>query len=412
MDSGLAASRGPGTTTWSFTLRILIVGAGIGGLSAALALLRVGHDVEVYEQASQLAELGAGVQISANGARVLFALGLEDALRAVWCEPAGKEIRLWNTGETWKLFDLGAESVARYGAPYFMIHRADLHTTLLNAVRAMRPDAIRLNARCTGFADDGAGVTLELADGAHVAGDALIAADGVHSRIRNILVGDDKPQFTGCMAWRGLVPAEKLPPHMRRNVGVNWVGPGGHVINYFLRRGEIFNFVGIVERDWRVESWTEKGTREECAADFKGWNDDIHAMIRNIDQPYKWALLGREPLTRFAYGRAALLGDAAHPTLPMLGQGANMAIEDGFVLARCFDAHDDAAEALAAYDAARVERAAKLVRGANEMTKRFHNPALADATGARAYVEREWQEERVKARYDWIYFYDATGVAV
>src|SRR4051794_38575710 len=173
-------------------MRILIVGAGIGGLTAALALLRDGHEVEIYEQAPRLAEVGAGVQISANGSRVLFALGLETALRKVWCEPAGKEIRLWNTGETWKLFDLGAESVARYGAPYFMIHRADLHQVLIDAVRALKPEAIRLDARCTGFEDDGKAVTLHLANSQHIAGEALIGADGVHSRIRNILVGDDR----------------------------------------------------------------------------------------------------------------------------------------------------------------------------------------------------------------------------
>ena len=393
-------------------MRILIVGAGIGGLTAALALLRDGHDVAVCEQADRLAELGAGVQISANGARVLFALGLESAIRAVWSEPAGKEIRLWNTGETWKLFDLGAESVARYGAPYFMIHRADLHAALIDAVRALKPDAIRLGARATGFDDDGTAVTLHLADGDRVTGDALIGADGVHSRVRNSLTGGDKPEFTGCMAWRGLVPVDKLPAHMRRNVGVNWVGPGGHVINYFLRRAEIFNFVGIVERDWRVESWTERGTRAECAADFAGWHKDIHAIIRNIAEPYKWALLGRTPLTRFSHGRATLLGDAAHPTLPMLAQGANMAIEDGMVLARCIAAYDGAETALARYDAARVERTAKLVRGANEMAKRFHNPALADAAGAKAYVNAQWNEEVVKQRYDWIFSYDATRVAV
>src|SRR4051812_21416465 len=161
------------------TLHILIVGAGIGGLTAALALLCAGHDVDVYEQAHELAELGAGVQISANGARVLFALGLEGAIRNAWCEAAGKEIRLWNTGETWKLFDLGAESVARYGAPYFMIHRADLHRVLIDAVRALSPDRIRLDAQVTGFADEDEAVTLSLASGERVTGDAVIGADGV-----------------------------------------------------------------------------------------------------------------------------------------------------------------------------------------------------------------------------------------
>jgi len=393
---------------------ILIVGAGIGGLTAALALLQRGHDVEVYEQAEQLGELGAGVQISANGSRVLFALGLEAALREVWCEPAGKEIRLWNTGETWKLFDLGAESAARYGAPYFMIHRGDLHQVLIDAVRALKPDAIRLGARCTGFEDDGRSVTLHLANGEPINGDALIAADGVHSVIRKQLFGGDTAQFTGCVAWRGLIPVAKLPPRFARNVGVNWVGPGGHVINYLLRRGELFNFVGIVERsDWRVESWTDKGTREECAADFPGWHEDIHELIRNIEQPYKWALLSRDTFGRYTIGRATLVGDAAHATLPMLAQGANMAIEDGMVLARCMSLTDlPIAVRLERYNVVRHDRTRKLVQGAAEMAKRFHNPALAQAAGAKAYVDAQWNETTVKQRYDWIFEYDATTVAI
>ena len=393
---------------------ILIVGAGIGGLTAALALLQRGHDVEVYEQAEQLGELGAGVQISANGSRVLFALGLEAALRAVWCEPAGKEIRLWNTGETWKLFDLGAESAARYGAPYFMIHRGDLHQVLIDAVRALKPDAIRLGVRCTGFEDDGRSVTLHLANGEPINGDALIAADGVHSVIRKQLFGGDTAQFTGCVAWRGLIPVAKLPPRFARNVGVNWVGPGGHVINYLLRRGELFNFVGIVERsDWRVESWTDKGTREECAADFPGWHEDIHELIRNIEQPYKWALLSRDTFGRYTIGRATLVGDAAHATLPMLAQGANMAIEDGMVLARCMSLTElPIAVRLERYNVVRHDRTRKLVQGAAEMAKRFHNPALAQAAGAKAYVDAQWNETTVKQRYDWIFEYDATTVAI
>lgn len=393
--------------------RILIAGAGIGGLTAALALIRAGFDVAVFEQSRTLAEVGAGVQISANGARALFSLGLEDALAAVWCEPAGKEVRLWSSGQIWKLFDLGAQSRERYGAPYFMIHRGDLHGVLYDAVKRLRPDCVTLDAACESFAQDDDDVTLTLSGGRSARGNALIAADGVHSRIRNELVGETRANFTGCLAWRGLVPADRLPERLRRNVGTNWVGPGGHVVHYFLRRGEILNFVGVVERDdWQVESWTERGSVEECHRDFENWHEDVHTIIGNLETPFKWALLGREPLSRWSFGRVTLLGDAAHPTLPMMAQGANMAIEDGVVLARCLSGTPDVVQALSRYERARIERTGKLVRAANENTKRFHNPALANPDGAQRYVDTEWQEERVKARYDWVFEYDATKVGV
>jgi salicylate hydroxylase len=392
---------------------VLIAGAGIGGLSAALALLRRGFRVSVLEQARELAELGAGVQISANGAHALFSLGLESVLKQVWCEPAGKEIRLWSTGETWKLFDLGAVSRQRYGAPYFMIHRADLHRILLDAVKAAAPDAITLNARVTAFEQDASGVTVICEDGARVAADALIGADGVHSRIRNALFGEMPARFTGLLAWRGLIPMDKLPERLRRLVGTNWVGPGGHVVHYPLRGGALMNFVGTAERDdWRVESWTERGTTEEALNDFSGWNEDVQTLIRNIETPYKWALLGREPLERWTIGRVTLLGDAAHPTLPMMAQGANMAIEDGVVLARCLEMHGDVPTALQAYEAARRDRTARLVRAANDNASRFHNPALGNAEGAARYVDTEWQEAKVKQRYDWVFEYDPVKVAV
>ncbi|MBR0687769.1 FAD-dependent monooxygenase [Bradyrhizobium manausense] len=390
-------------------MRTIIVGAGIGGLTAALACLHCGIDVEVYEQAPAFAEVGAGVQISANGSRVLLALGLESALKSLWVEPTGKEIRLWNTGETWKLFDLGVVSRERYGAPYFMIHRADLHRTLIDAVAALKSDAVRLNSRYLTFEQDESGVKITLEDGTSVRGDVLIGADGVHSQIRNQLTGTDRPHFTGCLAWRGLIRSSLLPPNFARPVGTNWVGSGGHVVTYPVRGLESFNFVGIIERnDWQVESWTARGTHEECAADFEGWHPDIHEIIRNIEVPYKWALLGRQPLTRWSFGRATLLGDAAHPTLPMLAQGANMAIEDGAVLAQCLSENASVGQALSRYEDFRIGRTTRLVNGALDNAKRFHNPALANGAGAKKYVEDEWQEDKVKQRYDWIFEYDAT----
>lgn len=394
------------------TDRILIAGAGIGGLTAALALLREGFDVLVLEQAAALREIGAGFQLSANGTRVLFALGLEDAVRSVAWEPKGKEIRLWNTGERWPVFDLGAHSVERYGFPYLMLHRADLQAILAAAVRRLKPDAIAFDRRVLGFTQSDAGVRLSCETAAPIAGAALIGADGVHSCMRQTLFGPDRPVFTGCVAWRGLVPTERLPAHLVRPFGSNWVGPGGHVVHYFLRRGEIFNFVGIVERDdWRVESWTVPGTRAECAADFRGWHDDIQAIIASLDQPYKWALLGREPLPGWTRGRVTLLGDACHPMLPMLAQGANMALEDALVLARALGAQRaDIAAALLCYERARLARTARAVRGSAENAGRFHSATLSQPDKAAAYVSAEWDPEKIKARYDWLFEYDATRV--
>ncbi len=388
---------------------ILIAGAGLGGLTAALALQQRGFRVRVFEQAPELREIGAGLQISANGTRVLFALGLERALMDIAWVPQGKEVRLWNTGETWKLFDLGPVSVERYGFPYVMVHRADFHAVLAAAVRARDPEAIRLGARCTGFAEDESGVALALANGESVRGRALIGADGVHSAIRATLFGPDAPKFTGCVAWRGLIPAARLPGHLLRPAGTNWVGPGGHIVHYFVRRGEILNFVGVRERaDWTVESWTAAGTVEECLADFEGWHDDIQTMIRNIGTPYKWALMGREPMARWCRGRVGLLGDACHPMLPFLAQGAVMAIEDGYVLAACLAAGADVPAALRAYEEARRERAARTVRGSAANTQLFHSPMLAGREAAQRFVSENWHPDRIADRYEWLFSHDAT----
>src|SRR4051812_9456989 len=236
--------------------RVAIIGAGIGGLTAALALIRQGFGLDVYEQAPELKELGAGVQISSNGTRVLYALGLGPEAEWLGVVVAGKEIRLWSTGQTWKLFDLGAVSVERYGFPYMMFHRGDLHAVLLDAIRRERPDAIHLDHKCVGIAQNEDAVTIEFERAPRVTTPLVIGADGVQSRVRLAVFGADRPEFTGIVAWRVLVPREQVPAGIRMGVGTNWVGPGGHVVHYPVRGGQLLNFVGLLERDdWRVESW-------------------------------------------------------------------------------------------------------------------------------------------------------------
>ncbi len=388
--------------------RILISGAGIGGLTAALCLVQAGYKVTVLEQASELKAVGAGLQLSPNATRVLDGLGLNDELRRVTIQPGGKVIRLWNTGQEWPLFDLGAESLERYGHAYMMLHRPDLHDILVRALAARAPDALRLGAKVDEVGQDGDGAFVRLADGTRLAGDVLIGADGVHSVTREQLIAQDCPVFSGCIAWRGVLPIAQLPASMRGSSGVNWVGPGAHIVHYPVHGGSLVSFTGIVEKQqWVRESWTERGSVEECLEDFRGWHEDVQSFVRLLDQPLRWAMMVREPLKNWTRGRVTLLGDAAHPTLPFLAQGAGMAIEDARVLTRALQAHgDDPAHALQVYQATRIERTTRIVLGSAANTKRFHNPELADAAGAARYVAREWEESKVRERYGWLFAYE------
>jgi salicylate hydroxylase len=394
--------------------RILIAGAGIGGLTAALALLCRGFDVEIFEQAGELRELGAGIQLGPNGSRILLALALGPAMQGVVAEPTAKEVRLWSTGESWTLFDLGLDSLQRFGAPYWMVHRGDFHRILWQAVEQANPGAIHLGCRAIACADRNDRAVLEFADGRRAEGDVVVGADGVHSCLRAHMFGAAQPEFTGLMAWRGIVPMERLPAELRRPVGTNWHGPGSHIVTYPLRCGKLLNFVGVVEReDWRSDSWTEQGTKEECGADFAGWHPLIRAIINNLDAAYKWALIGRAPMPNWSRGRATLLGDACHPTLPFLAQGAIMAMEDGVVLARCLEDYaGDVACALQRYERLRLERTTRVVLGSAANTNRYHNAALADPARARDYMVREYPPDKGRTLYDWLFEYDAMTVPV
>lgn len=392
---------------------ILIAGAGLGGLTAALALIRRGFRVTVLEQAPALGEVGAGVQIGANGMCVLDHLGLWPALEPLAWQPEGKRIYHYRTGENWPLYDLGAESVERYGFPYCMFHRADLHAVLAAAVAEARPDAVRLDAKLAGVEQDGIHATAVLEGGERVSGAALVGADGIHSVVRRALFGPDDPQFTGIVAWRGVVPTAELPARLLEPQSAIWIGPGGHCVHYQLRNGALMNFVGAIERsDWQIESWNTPGTVAECLRDFDGWNDALRSLIRAIPAPYKWALHVREPMEAWSKGRITLLGDACHATLPFLAQGANHAIEDGLVLARALDAFADVETAFRRYEAARLERTARMVHGSAANKARFHDPKLADPEETARIAREEFDPAAVAERHDWLFEYNAVTAAI
>jgi salicylate hydroxylase len=394
--------------------KVIIVGGGIGGLTAALALLRRGIDVDVYEQSTVLKEAGAGVQLGSNGTRVLYALGLEDALSKVQVVPAAREIRHWRSGETWNWFDLGATTAKRFGTPHIMLHRGDLLGILADAVQRLKADAISLGRKCVAVSQTTDRGEVRFADGHVATAGFVIGADGIHSQVRACLFGAGRAEFTGCVAWRGLVPMDRLPPQLARMVGTNWLGPRGHVLHYPVRRGELMNFISIVERDdWQVESWTVEGTKGELANDFRFWHPDVHVLIDGLGTPYKWALMVRGPMERWTDRRITLLGDACHPTLPFLGQGAVMAIEDAYVVAACVSKYaKEPTVALERYQDVRRDRTAAVVRKAHENRRQVFSPELADEDAVAISVARDWQQVRLRERMDWLYTYDATAVEI
>ena len=358
---------------------VLVAGGGIGGLSAALALAKQGISVTVAEQASEFGEVGAGIQLSPNALAALFDLGLRDALEAMAFVPEGTQMRHWRRGGVIASSPLGAAAVERYGCPYYHIHRADLMTVLVEAAETESRVSLARDTTVSGF-DQSNGVVTADSDRGEIQADVLIGADGIHSTVRAGLFGDDAPTFTGNVAWRALVPVSRLPHGLVAPMSTVWWGPGKHFVHYYVRRGELVNCVCVVEKDgWTTESWTEPGELAELKADFAGWHTDLQTLIDAIDEAslYKWALHDRPPMQQWSSGSVTLLGDACHPTLPFMAQGAAMAIEDGAVLARCLAANDDVPAALARYEALRKARTASIQRGSRRNAKVFHLRGVA-----------------------------------
>lgn len=356
------------------TKHILIAGGGIGGTTAALCLADEGFQVSLLEQSTELVETGAGIQLSPNCTRVLHNLGLEPALRTRSFLPEGAQFRHWRTGKTISESTFGATLVERYGAPYYHIHRGDLMQVLANAAVDSPNITIHTNARVTGFEQDGNSVTL-FTDVQKFNGDALIGADGIHSTIREKMWGTEQPAFTGNVAWRALVPSDQLPNGLIRPMSTVWWGPGKHFVHYYVRGGNLVNCVCVVEKTgWEVESWTESGETAELRADFSGWHNDIQQLIDHIDDAslYKWALFDRAPMSQWGIERVTLLGDACHPTLPFMAQGAAMSIEDAAVLTNCLGAFNDVTAALQRYEKLRKSRTANIQQGSRRNAKVFH----------------------------------------
>jgi salicylate hydroxylase len=346
------------------TTRVAVIGAGIGGLAAACALRQRGFDIEVYERAPELGEVGAGLQLGPNAVKVLRALGLEDALRSLAFEPVNIVSVAWDDGHLRFREPLKAIAEVKFGAPYLTVHRADLHRLL---TELLPQDCMRLAAQCIGAEtrDDIALATF--ADGRQIEADVMVGADGINSAVRESLFGVQPARYTQQMAWRCMVPIECVPTRIgpQRSVAigrdeyVGWIGPEGHVICYPIRSGELYNiFAGHVSEDWVDESWVVPSSVDELLDGYRGWHAALLEMLGQVKDCFKWGIRDRDPLLRWTHGRITLLGDAAHPMMPTLAQGAAIALEDAFALARNLRRFaDDPVRGLAAYQAERLPRA-------------------------------------------------------
>jgi salicylate hydroxylase len=388
-------------------LKIVVIGAGIGGLTTALALAQSGHAVEVVEKASSLSPLGAGLQVSANARRVLHNLGIGKAFSSICTEPSRIVVRRWEDDSIIGEGALAGLHDAQFGFAFANVARNDLARILHDAATSDEYISVRFDAGVVSVEQNGAHPTVSV-NGVEMEADVVIAADGIHSVVRPLLAGTETPRCSGWSAFRAQVPRDRVP-HLPVET-TNRVGPGAHVVSYFIGENQShLNLVFIApEPEWPGESWTERTSVESLREAFVGWSSELQEIIDAVEEPvYRWALYDREPLMKWCNGSVALLGDAAHPMLPFMAQGACQAIEDAAVLARCLDgvsADSTTIEtALHLYETTRVERANQIQSGSYFNRIVFHFPD----------GEEQRQRDEMFATggwataTDWVYSYDA-----
>lgn len=354
--------------------QISIVGAGIGGLTLALGLLQRGYNVHVFEQASELGEVGAGLSISPNAALGLEYLGMLDYMDAQSNIPLHQNTSHGLTNELLVSFDR-TRARDEFGAAYYQIHRADFHSELVRRIEELNPDCVVLNYRLEALIQEENEISLRFENGECLTTNLVIAGDGVRSVIRDQVFGDCKPEFTGHMAWRGLIPAENLPDYFTEASSRVWLGEGRNCVTYPVRGKELVNFVALALADgWQDEGWSIRAEKGELAKTFQNFHELPRQAIAAIPEEtiFRWGLFARKTVDSLVKGRVALLGDAAHPMLPYFGQGASSSIEDGVVLTRCFEESGDWQEAYQRYNNARLERVTALQRESNLGGERLH----------------------------------------
>ncbi len=384
---------------------ILIIGGGIGGLAAALALGRQGRPTHVIEQSEYLGEIGAGIQIAPNAFKMFAALGLTEAINDVAVFPDALVMMDALSGEQITTVPLDGPFRERFAFPYGVIYRPDLHQVYLDACRASSLVALSTGQKVSAYEDHGDHVRVLTEAGHDHRGTALIGADGLWSRIRGQLIGDGPPRVSGHIAYRAVLPTAEVPDTSRNNNVVLWAGPKTHLVHYPLHRGDIFNLVAVFHSDRYEEGWNIFGDPDELAQHFSGQHPSVLAMLEKIESWRMWVLCDREPIKEWSHGRVTLLGDAAHPMLQYLAQGACMATEDAVCLAGKVAAHGaDIAAAFRAYQQDRYLRTGRVqltarfygdVYHAAGVTAELRAMTLGARTPAQAYQGMAWLYEGI-----------------